>query len=299
VYTGVALLRGLAADVGAGYVILTPPYQRDEELVKELVRCRLDGIEVIDAVQLHESLTGRMPIQYVEDQWALFLALSSLRPINPALKRTIDLLGALAGLAVAAPLMLVAAAMVRLSGPGPILYRQERLGRLGRPFQIVKFRTMVPDAEAKTGAVWAEKDDPRVTRLGRLLRWARLDELPQLINVLQGDMSLVGPRPERETFVAGFLQKIPVFRRGRRKGDPDGFEFVGGFREVINLYSTRLLVKPGLTGWAQVKYPYAASLEETRDKFEYDLYYIKNQSLLFDVAILLRTVWMVLNPRGR
>jgi lipopolysaccharide/colanic/teichoic acid biosynthesis glycosyltransferase len=299
VHTGSAILHQMAEDVGASHVILAPPYQRDDELVRQLLRCRLSEIEVIDAVQLHETLTGQVPLEYVEDHWALFLTLSAIRPINPALKRAVDLIGALIGLAVTAPVMLIVATLVRFSGAGPVLYRQERLGRLGKPFHVIKFRTMVPDAEAKVGAVWAAPDDPRVTRLGRVLRWTRLDELPQFFNVLRGDMSLVGPRPERGVFVSEFLQKVPVFRLGRRKGDPHGFQFVDGFREVINLYSTRLLVKPGLTGWAQVRYPYAASLEQSREKFEYDLYYIKNQTVLFDLAILLRTVWMVVNPKGR
>jgi lipopolysaccharide/colanic/teichoic acid biosynthesis glycosyltransferase len=299
VHIGSAILHQMAEDVRASYVILAPPYQRDDELVQQLLRCRLNEIEVIDAVQLHEVLTGRVPLEYVEDHWALFLTLSGIRPINPVVKRAMDFSGALLGLILTGPLMLAVAALIRLSGPGPILYRQERLGRLGKPFQVIKFRTMVPDAEAKVGAVWANPDDPRITRLGRVLRSTRLDELPQFINVLRGDMSLVGPRPERGVFVSEFLQKVPVFRVGRRKGDPDGFQFVDGFKEVINLYSTRLLVKPGLTGWAQVRYPYAASLAESREKFEYDLYYIKNQTIVFDLAILLRTIGMVVNPRGR
>lgn len=299
VHNGSAILQQVAEDAGASYVILAPPYQRDDELVRQLLRCRLNEIEVIDAVQLHEALTGRVPLEYAEDHWALFLTLSGIRPINPSVKRAMDFVGALIGLTLAAPVILVVAALIRLSSPGPVLYRQERLGRLGRPFHVIKFRTMVPDAEEGIGAVWAGPDDPRVTRLGRVLRWTRLDELPQLINVLWGEMSLVGPRPERGVFVSEFLQKVPVFRVGRRKGDPDGFQFVDGFKEAINLYSTRLLVKPGLTGWAQVCYPYAASLEESREKFEYDLYYIKNQTMLFDLAILLRTIWMVVNPKGR
>jgi exopolysaccharide biosynthesis polyprenyl glycosylphosphotransferase len=299
VHTGAAILQQVAQDARASYIILAPPYQQDDELVRQLLRSRLSEIEIIDAVQLHEVLTGRVPLEYVEDHWALFLTLSAMRPITPTAKRAIDLLGAVIGLTLAAPMILVVAALVRLSGPGPVFYRQERLGRLGRPFHMIKFRTMVPDAEARVGAVWAGRDDPRITRVGRVLRWTRLDELPQFINVLRGEMSLVGPRPERGVFVSEFLQRVPVFRIGRRKDDPDGFQFVDGFKEVINLYSTRLLVNPGLTGWAQVCYPYAASLEESREKFEYDLYYIKNQSILFDLSILLRTIWMVVNPRGR
>jgi lipopolysaccharide/colanic/teichoic acid biosynthesis glycosyltransferase len=298
VFSGSAVLHQVAVDLDASYIILAPPYKRDDDLVGQLLRCRLDGMEVIDAVHLHETFTGRVPLQYVDDHWALYLTLTAIKPIPPALKRMVDIIGSTALLAVTAPVMLIVAALIRLSGPGPILYRQERLGLHSTPFEVIKFRTMVPDAEATTGAVWATKDDPRVTRLGRFLRRTRLDELPQLINVLRGDMSLVGPRPEREVFVAGFMQRVPVVRSGRRKSDPEHLQFVAGFRETINLYSARLLVKPGLTGWAQVAYRYAASLEDARAKFEYDLYYIKNQSMLFDLAIILRTVWMVVNPKG-
>jgi lipopolysaccharide/colanic/teichoic acid biosynthesis glycosyltransferase len=299
VFQGSALLHQVAVDMRAACVVLAPPYHRDDELVMQLLRCRLSGIDVTDAVNLFEALTGRVPLDHVDDHWALFLTLTGVKRINQTLKRTIDVFGSLVLLVLTSPIMLLVAALIRASSPGPILYRQERLGLKGKPFDIIKFRTMVPDAEAASGAVWADARDPRVTAIGRPLRYTRLDELPQLFNVLRGDMSLVGPRPEREVFVSGFLQKVPVVRRGRRKEDPDGFQFVDGFKETINLYSTRLLVKPGLTGWAQVSYPYAGSLEESRAKFEYDLYYIKYQSILFDLAILARTVWMVLRPRGR
>jgi lipopolysaccharide/colanic/teichoic acid biosynthesis glycosyltransferase len=158
---------------------------------------------------------------------------------------------------------------------------------------------MVPNAEERSGPVMSQKNDPRITPVGAFLRWTRLDELPQLVNILRGEMSLVGPRPERDVFVSEFSAKVPLLRPGRRRTDASGTVLMTGWREAIHLYSLRLLVKPGLTGWAQVNYPYASTLEETREQFEYDLYYIKNQSLLLDVAILCRTPFSLVWARGR
>ncbi len=299
-FSGSAVLHELARLVRADCVVLTPPYRRDDELLAQLLRCRLEGLAVSDAVQLHEQITERVSLSYVDDHWGLFLSLSRIRPIEPTLKRLVDLVGSLALLVVLGPVIAFVAAMIRVLMPrGPVFYRQDRLGQHGRVVKLIKFRTMIPDAEAGTGAVWATEEDPRITPLGRFLRRTRLDELPQLLNVVRGELSLVGPRPEREVFVSEFLQKVPAFRRGRRQADPETAYFVAGVREAITLYSTRLLVKPGLTGWAQVCYHYAASLEESRRKFEYDLYYIKNQSLLFDLSILLRTAASAFRLSGR
>ena len=170
------------------------------------------------------------------------------------------------------PLLLLAMAAIRLEGPGPLLYRQERITRDGRVFNILKLRTMRVDAEAN-GAVWAGVDDERVTRVGRFLRRSRIDELPQLINVLRGDMSIVGPRPERPVFAAELARRIP-------------------------LYNERHMVKAGLTGWAQVNYPYGASVEDARQKLSYDLYYVKNFSILLDMLIIAQTVRVLLWPSG-
>jgi lipopolysaccharide/colanic/teichoic acid biosynthesis glycosyltransferase len=299
VYVGAATLSQVAAEANATCIVLAPPYRRDEDLVMELIRCRVRGVEILDGLHVYETLTGRVPLAFNQDHWGLFLSLNQIRLMNPRVKRLVDLtLGSLL-FVLTAPLMLCVAALVKMGSKGPVFYRQERLGQHGRVFKVVKFRTMVPDAEAGTGPVWASEDDPRTTSIGRFLRKWRLDELPQLINVLQGEMSLVGPRPEREVFVAGFLQRIPIMRSGKRKTDPDGTYFVDGFRETISLYSTRLLVKPGVTGWAQVNFRYAASLEDSREKFEYDLYYIKNQGFLLDLAILLRTAFVAGMPSGR
>jgi lipopolysaccharide/colanic/teichoic acid biosynthesis glycosyltransferase len=169
--------------------------------------------------------------------------------------------------------MVLVAAAVRLTSVGPALYHQERVGRLGRPFTVHKFRSMRFDAEATTGAVWASSDDPRVTPLGRFLRRSRLDELPQLLNVLKGDMSFVGPRPERPEFVHQLTQEIPF-------------------------YGQRHVVRPGLTGWAQVRYTYGASVEDALMKLQYDLYYIKNLSLALDLYIIFSTIKTVVLRRG-
>jgi lipopolysaccharide/colanic/teichoic acid biosynthesis glycosyltransferase len=299
VHVGTSTLSQVAIAMNATCIVLAPPYRRDEDLVMELIRCRLRGLEIFDGLHVYETLTGRVPLAFTQDHWGLFLSLNQIRPINPRVKRLVDLVVGSILCVLTAPVMLCVAVLVRVGSKGPVLYRQERLGQHGRVFQVVKFRTMVPDAEAGTGPVWAAEDDPRATPIGRFLRRWRLDELPQLVNVMRGEMSIVGPRPEREVFATEFLQRVPIVRSGKRRTDPQGTYVVDGFRETINLYSTRLLVKPGVTGWAQVNFRYAASLEDSREKFEYDLYYIKNQSLLLDLAILLRTALVAGAPSGR
>jgi exopolysaccharide biosynthesis polyprenyl glycosylphosphotransferase len=188
-------------------------------------------------------------------------------------KRVCDVAGSLVGLSLAAPLGLAIAALIKLDSPGPILYRQERVGEGGRPFTLLKFRSMGQDAEAATGPVWATDDDGRATRLGKWLRKFRLDELPQMINVLRGDMSFVGPRPERPWFVEDLKNAIPY-------------------------YGLRHAVKPGITGWAQVRYHYGSNVQDTIEKLQYDLYYIKNMSILLDATILVQTVQTVVLGRG-
>src|SRR5208337_175427 len=175
--------------------------------------------------------------------------------------------------------------------------RQERLGQDGKPFQILKFRTMIQEAE-QYGPQWACEADLRITRVGRVLRKMRLDELPQLLNILRGDMSFIGPRPERQVFIRKFQEPVPALRPGRRADDPPGELVHSGFKENIPYYSYRLLVKPGLTGWAQVMHPYSSSLEQTQEKLQYDLYYLKNMGFFLDLAILLKTIRIVLFGRG-
>jgi lipopolysaccharide/colanic/teichoic acid biosynthesis glycosyltransferase len=169
--------------------------------------------------------------------------------------------------------MALTAVAVRFDSPGPILFKQERIGRDGKPFTLIKFRSMYADAEKRTGPVWATEDDPRITRAGRFIRKARLDELPQLFNVLAGNMSLVGPRPEREHFVNELARQIPYYRQ-------------------------RHIVKPGVTGWAQINYPYGNTVEDALQKLQFDLFYIKNQSFLFDLSILFNTIKTVVLRKG-
>jgi exopolysaccharide biosynthesis polyprenyl glycosylphosphotransferase len=192
--------------------------------------------------------------------------------LNAAVQRVTDIVLSLILLVATLPLMLVTALLVRLDSPGPVLYRQERVGLHGRPFTLLKFRSMRTDAEAR-GPVWAARRDPRVTRVGQFIRLTRIDELPQLLNVLRGEMSFIGPRPERPHFVEQLERVLPFYR-------------------------DRALVKPGLTGWAQVNYPYGASVEDARAKLSYDLYYVKHRSLLLDLMILIATVRVVLFQRG-
>jgi exopolysaccharide biosynthesis polyprenyl glycosylphosphotransferase len=185
-----------------------------------------------------------------------------------------DILFSTIGLALGAIPIGLAMIAIKLTSPGPVFFRQERTGRNGVPFTLVKLRTMIPNAEQKTGAVYTEKEDPRITPVGRFLRKTRIDEIPQLWNVLKGEMSLIGPRPERREFVEQFERAIPY-------------------------YAERLAVRPGITGWAQVKYPYASNLEETKQKLQYDLYYIKNMSLVLDFVVILMTIKTILFAKGQ
>jgi exopolysaccharide biosynthesis polyprenyl glycosylphosphotransferase len=193
--------------------------------------------------------------------------------LTSIIKRALDLACSIVGLVLSSPAMLLIGIAIRLDSKGPAIYRQTRVGLRGRPFEVLKFRSMRTDAEAENGAQWAQDEDPRVTRVGRFLRRYRLDELPQFVNVIRGEMSFVGPRPERPVFVEQLRQKI-------------------------SYYDERHSVRPGLTGWAQVSYHYGASFEDTARKLEYDLFYLKNMSVLFDCAIILKTIRIVLTGFG-
>jgi sugar transferase (PEP-CTERM system associated) len=239
---------------------------------EDLVRCRFEGCRVYEGAGFTERVLRRIPLAHLRASDLAYSDELTVSPTRRFFKRAFDLVVATALLVVASPLMLVFAVLVRLDSKGPILYRQERVGLNGQSYWLWKFRSMREDAEAN-GAVWARTDDDRVTRVGRLMRKTRMDELPQIFNVLRGEMSFVGPRPERPVFVEQLKVQIPFY--GLREG-----------------------VKPGITGWAQIRYPYGASVEDARNKLEFDLYYVKNGSLFLDLAIIFHTVRHVLLGRG-
>jgi sugar transferase (PEP-CTERM system associated) len=243
--------------------------------MQDLVNCRLHGVEVLNLDQFLERELGKTSLELILPSWCVFTRAFDLSAARRMSKRAFDLGAAAALLMLTWPLMLGVAAAILLEarGRGPVLYRQARVGRNGATFQLIKFRSMRTDAEMDGVARWAQAGDDRVTRVGRIIRRFRLDELPQLWNVLRGEMSVVGPRPERPEFVQGFSVRVPH-------------------------YGLRHCVRPGLTGWAQLRYPYGASEADTIEKLRYDLYYVKYQSLRFDLTILLETVEVVLFGRG-
>jgi sugar transferase (PEP-CTERM system associated) len=257
---------------GATRVVVAALDHRGRVSMDSLLECKTSGIRVQEGSSYYEQLTGKIMVEGLRKSWLIFSDGFVVSRGVLFTKRLLDILAASAGLILGLPLMLLVAIAVRLDSPGPILFRQERVGRGHKLFTLAKFRSMRTDAE-KDGPVWATEEDPRVTRVGRFIRTTRLDELPQLWNVLIGDMSLVGPRPERDLFVKQLL-------------DTSAF------------YGQRLVVRPGLTGWAQIKAPYASSFEESIEKLKYDLYYIKNMSLFLDISILLSTARIVLLGRG-
>jgi sugar transferase (PEP-CTERM system associated) len=250
--------------------------ETDEDLPvapEELVKWRFLGVDISDCESFYERLTGRLPVANLREGWLMSAPGFTRRRWCVAVKRLIDILGASSLMMFTLPIAIVAAIAVKLDSPGPIFYTQDRVGLKKRVFRIRKFRSMRVDAEVATGAVWAVVKDPRVTRVGRIIRRLRIDELPQLINIIKGEMSLVGPRPERPGIVDNLVRTVP-------------------------LYDYRHCIRPGLTGWAQVCRPYGSTSEDARDKLCYDLFYVKNWSLLLDLQIMLQTVKVVLYGRG-
>jgi len=239
----------------------------------EVMRLKLHGVEIIGFESFYERLSGRLPVAQLSERWLLFAPGFSSSRMSSTVKRAVDILGAVVLGTVSLPLVPFIVLAVKLDSKGAVLYTQQRVGRNDGFFRIYKFRSMRHDAESTTGPTWADDNDPRVTRVGAILRKFRLDEFPQVLNVLRGDMSLVGPRPERP-------------------------EFVNELSKAIPLYDYRHFVRPGLTGWAQVCYPYGASFDDAREKLCYDLYYIKNQSLVLDIQIMLQSTKVVLFGRG-
>jgi sugar transferase (PEP-CTERM system associated) len=241
--------------------------------VDPLLRLKIEDTVAVEEIQsFHERLTGKISTEMLRPSRLIFSNSSRRLRLYRQVRRFADFVLAMIGFVLSLPLMLVTAIAIKLDSRGPVFYTQERLGLHNDVFRIIKFRSMRTDAE-KDGAVWACEDDPRITRVGRLIRKLRIDELPQFVNVIRGDMSFIGPRPERPVFVAKLEKEV-------------------------RYYSQRHLVKPGLTGWAQIRYPYGASVEDAVEKLQYDLYYIKNQSPVLDAIIIFETIRIVLFGRG-
>ena len=240
----------------------------------EFLECRLAGIDVLELPSFLERETGKVRLDVLSPSWIIFGGGFRASPLQRALERGFDILASLGLLMAGLPFMLLAVLAIRVEDGwrAPVLYRQRRVGRYGVPFDVLKFRSMTVDAE-QGEAIWAVRNDPRVTKVGNVMRKTRIDELPQLLNVLRGEMSFVGPRPERPEFVERLAQKIPYYRE-------------------------RHTVKPGITGWAQLCYPYGSTEKDALEKLQYDLYYVKNRSLIFDLAILVQTVEVVLWGKG-
>ncbi|MDB9338392.1 sugar transferase [Nodularia spumigena] len=256
----------------SGVIVAT---ELSDEQTQELIQLRLSGVSIYKIPDICETLWYKLPSSLLQMNWLAFgngfnLAADS---ISQKTKRLTDIILAWLLLLFLSPLMLVAAIAIKLNSRGPVFYTQMRTGWEGKPFRVYKFRSMYQDAE-KRGAQWAGKQDPRITKVGRLLRLTRIDELPQILNVLRGEMSLIGPRPERPEFDVKLREEIPY-------------------------YDLRYVVKPGITGWAQVMYPYGSSVEDAYEKLAYDLYYIKNYSLALDLAIFFKTIRVVLLGKGR
>ncbi len=263
-----------AVDTEVDEIVVAMDDRRRAFPMHEFLECRMAGIDICELPTFLERETGKVRLDVLNPSWIIFGEGFRASPLQRVLERGLDVVASLSLLLLAAPIMLCAALAIRLEDGwrAPILYRQRRVGRYGEIFDVLKFRSMSVDAE-QNGAVWAAKNDPRVTRVGAVMRKTRIDELPQLVNVLRGDMSFVGPRPERPEFVAQLEQTIPYYRE-------------------------RHTVKPGITGWAQLCYPYGSTEKDALEKLQYDLYYVKNRSLLFDLAILVQTVEVVVWGKG-
>jgi sugar transferase (PEP-CTERM system associated) len=267
-------LADTALRLGVDEIVVALSERRGGNMpLRELLDCKVVGIRVVDIATHFERSLQQISLKHVNPGWLVFGDGFNQGPLRSAVKRLCDILVSLLLLLVSAPVMLLAALAVKLESRGPVFYRQERVGQNGEPFKVTKFRSMCVDAEKNGTPQWATKNDSRVTRVGKFIRRTRIDELPQLFNVLGGAMSLVGPRPERQYFVDELVEKIPFF-------------------------AVRHSVKPGVTGWAQVRYDYGATVEDAAAKLQYDLYYVKNHSLFLDLLILLETVAVVLTGRG-
>ena len=260
-------------DEGISRVVVALRERRGQFPVHELLKCRMDGVIIEEREAMFERLNGKLSVESMRPSYLIYGRGFAKDPLTLALKRVLDILASSIGLILSFPICVVSAVLIKLTSRGPIFFTQERVGEDGEVFRLIKFRTMREDAEAESGPVWAKQDDDRVTTVGRFLRVSRIDEIPQFLNILGGRMSFVGPRPERPHFVEQLKKDVPF-------------------------YPLRHTVKPGLTGWAQVCHPYGASIDDAQEKLRYDLYYIKNIRLLFDLNIMLRTISVILRGQG-
>jgi len=263
-------LLKVASEKGVNTAILAVTNNRGPSFIKNILDAKMKGIKIHDMPTIYERFTERIPVGYIYDEWLLFSEGFHLlsHSFMSKFKRLIDFGVSSFLLLLCLPILLATALAIRLDSKGPVLYKQKRVGKDGHVFEVYKFRSMVANAE-ENGAVWAGRKDSRITRVGKWIRLWRIDELPQLINIFRGEMSLIGPRPERPEFEKELEEKIPY-------------------------YSIRYAVRPGISGWAQVNYPYGASVEDAMCKLEYDVYYIKNMSLLLDLRIMLKTIGVVI-----
>ena len=272
VYTDTAELNDVVRRHRIEVVVVALDDRRGRMPVRQLLECKLAGRDIVNGVSFFEGLTGTILVENMSPSWIIFSEGFSRKRMIYLLKRSMDVILSVAGIVISLPVTLASAVIIKLESRGKLFYQQTRVGVGGKPFELIKFRSMREDAE-RDGPVWAVKDDPRVTRYGAFMRKTRIDELPQLWNILRRDMSFVGPRPERPEFVQRLEERIPY-------------------------YSLRHSIRPGLTGWAQVRYPYGASEEDALRKLEYDLYYVKNMNVLMDTMIILRTIKTVLFQKG-
>jgi sugar transferase (PEP-CTERM system associated) len=259
---------------GIDRIIVAMGERRGQLPTNELLQLSLSGtVNIEEGASFYERVTGRVSLNMIRPSWLIFSSRGRQARISGIARNIVHRIVALVGALFSLPIAIATAILIKLDSRGPVLYKQERVGKNGGAFTVMKFRSMRTDAE-KAGPVWASEDDDRTTRVGKIIRKLRIDEIPQFWNILRGDMDFVGPRPERPHFVSQLAQEIPY-------------------------YEQRHLIAPGLTGWAQIKYPYGASIEDARQKLQYDLFYIKNQSLMLDAIILFETIKIILFGRGR
>jgi sugar transferase (PEP-CTERM system associated) len=266
-------LASLVKREGIDRIVVAIGDRRGQFPTQQLLRLSLSGdVSIEESASFYERLTGRVLLDMIRPSWLIFSSRGQRARVNEVTRIVIHRAVALLGAILSLPIAIITAILIKIDSPGPVLYKQERVGKNGRTFTLMKFRSMRFDAE-KNGPVWACSGDDRMTRIGRIIRKIRVDEIPQFWNILRGDMNFVGPRPERPHFVAQLAQEI-------------------------DYYEQRHLVAPGLTGWAQIKYPYGASIEDAKNKLEYDLYYIKNQNVILDATIMFETIKTILSGRG-